>query len=78
MMKQPGKLPQSGVVKTATCAGASSLVNCVSCGAAAVLSNYDGDYCKDCMQLHLLEKMFVNLTAIQGRYRQSAIGNRKS
>jgi hypothetical protein len=38
---------------------------CVSCGARAILSNYDGEYCKDCMQLHILEKMFVNLTAMQ-------------
>ena len=38
---------------------------CVSCGAPAVLRNEDGEYCKDCMQIHLVEKMFVNLTAMQ-------------
>jgi len=38
---------------------------CVSCGAVAVVSNEDGEYCKACMQLHLVEKMFVNLTAMQ-------------
>lgn len=38
---------------------------CVSCGAPAVLKNYHGEYCRDCMQLHILEKMFVNLTAMQ-------------
>ncbi len=42
---------------------------CVSCGAPAVLKNYDGEYCKYCMQIHLVEKMFVNLTAIQGKRR---------
>lgn len=40
---------------------------CVSCGARSTMSNHDGDYCKDCMQLHILEKMFVNLTALQGK-----------
>lgn len=40
---------------------------CVSCGARAVLKNEDGEYCKDCMQIHLVEKMFVNLTALQGK-----------
>jgi len=38
---------------------------CLSCGAPAVLSNEDGAYCKDCMQIHLVEKMFVNLTKMQ-------------
>ena len=40
---------------------------CIYCGAKAVLSNEDGQYCKDCMQLHLLEKMFVSLTKLQGK-----------
>lgn len=38
---------------------------CVSCGAPAVLKNEDGEYCKDCMQIHLIEKIFVNLTKPQ-------------
>lgn len=38
---------------------------CLSCGAPAVLMNEDGQYCKDCMQIHLVEKMFVNMTALQ-------------
>jgi len=38
---------------------------CVSCGKPAVLKNYDGEYCRDCMQLHILEKMFMNLTQLQ-------------
>ena len=37
---------------------------CVSCGAPAVLRNEDGEYCKDCMQIHLLEKMFVQVTKL--------------
>jgi hypothetical protein len=41
--------------------------SCVSCGAPAVLKNYDGEYCQPCMKLHLIEKMFVNLTALQGK-----------
>jgi hypothetical protein len=39
----------------------------MSCGAPAVLVNEDGEYCKSCMQIHLVEKMFVNLTAMQGK-----------
>lgn len=38
---------------------------CLLCGALAVLSNYDGEYCRDCMQIHLVEKMFANLTEMQ-------------
>lgn len=34
---------------------------CVSCGALAVLKNEDGEYCKTCMEIHLLEKLFVQL-----------------
>ena len=30
-----------------------------------MVSNEDGEYCKACMQIHLVEKMFVNLTAMQ-------------
>jgi len=37
---------------------------CISCGAPAVLENEDGKYCKDCMQVHILEKMFVQLTKL--------------
>ena len=40
---------------------------CISCGKKAVLKNYDGQYCRDCMQFHLLEKMFVSLSSLQGR-----------
>ena len=39
---------------------------CLSCGAPAVLMNYDGQYCKSCMQIHLLEKMFVQVTKLSG------------
>ena len=38
---------------------------CVSCGAVAVASTEDGEYCKDCLQLHIVEKMFLNLTKLQ-------------
>ena len=60
------QLPQTNDPALASCGG-SDVRPCVSCGARATLSNYDGDYCKDCMQLHILEKMFVNLTALQGK-----------
>lgn len=40
---------------------------CISCGERATLSSEDGVYCKDCMQAHLLEKMFVQLTKLQGK-----------
>ena len=46
--------------------GGSDVRPCVSCGAPAVLKNEDGEYCKDCMQIHLVEKMFVNLTKLRG------------
>lgn len=39
---------------------------CVTCGAPAVLAHEGSVYCKSCMQIHLVEKMFVNLTAMQG------------
>ena len=38
---------------------------CLSCGSRAVMCNEDGQYCKPCMQIHLVEKMFVNLTEMQ-------------
>ena len=54
----------------ASCAEAAVAWNalklCLSCGKPAVLSNEDGRYCKDCMQIHLLEKMFVQVAKIQG------------
>jgi hypothetical protein len=34
---------------------------CVSCGDKAVLSSVDGEYCRECMQIHILEQMFYNL-----------------
>lgn len=40
---------------------------CISCGKKAVFICSDGYYCKGCMKIHLVEKMFVNLTAIQGK-----------
>ena len=41
------------------------MTKCVSCGdRAAVLSCEDGAFCKDCMEFHLLEKMFVQLTRL--------------
>ena len=41
--------------------------DCVTCGAPAILSHEGNVYCKGCMQIHLVEKMFVNLTALQGK-----------
>lgn len=38
---------------------------CISCGERAVFSCEDGIYCKDCMEIHLLEKMCVQLTKVQ-------------
>ena len=58
-------LPQTNDPALASC-GCSDVRPCVSCGARAVLKNEDGEYCKDCMQIHLVEKMFVNLTKLQG------------
>ena len=39
---------------------------CISCGKPGRLSNADGVYCADCMKLHLLEKMFVQVTELSG------------
>jgi hypothetical protein len=39
-------------------------VACVSCGRPARLRNEDGEYCVDCMKLHLVEKMFVQLNSL--------------
>lgn len=39
-------------------------ITCLSCGKPARLSNEDGFYCKDCMEIHLLEKMFVQVTKL--------------
>ena len=54
----------------ASCAEAAVAWNalklCLSCGKPAVLSNEDGRFCKDCMQIHLLEKLFVQVAKIQG------------
>jgi len=53
-------------------------VPCVTCGKPAVAENYDGQYCKDCLQLHILEKMFVNLTALQNPSRRERPRNDQS
>lgn len=37
---------------------------CASCGAPARLRNEDGQYCLDCMKLHLLEKSLVQITEL--------------
>ncbi len=42
-----------------------NLPPCISCGAPAQFDHEDGQYCKTCMQLHLIEKAFVQLTKIQ-------------
>ena len=43
-------------------------VICISCGdRKAVLSNQDGVYCSDCMKIHIVEKMFVQLNALARR-----------
>lgn len=41
---------------------------CISCNERpATFSNEDGYYCKDCMQIHILEKLFFNIIKMKGR-----------
>jgi hypothetical protein len=58
----PGRLPRTDRADAATSGGL-----CLTCGAKASLKNEDGIYCVDCMKIHLVEKMFVSLTKLQGR-----------
>ena len=39
-------------------------INCISCGGPARVRFNECCYCRPCLQAHLLEKMFVNLTSL--------------
>ena len=40
-------------------------IPCLSCGKPAKVSHGGNCFCRECIKIHLVEKMFVNLTKLQ-------------
>lgn len=56
------RTPEPAAPGSALALGTGSTL-CISCARVpAALCNEDGAYCVDCTKIHLLEKMFVQLT----------------